>query len=51
MTIVYIVSIWTAVSIPCGIGFCWLIKTKRISFEPAEDELAQFSHHWVERRP
>lgn len=49
MIILYAILIWTAISFPCGIAFCWLIKTKRISFEPIEDELAQFSHRWVER--
>jgi len=48
MTILYIAIIWTAVSFPCGIGFCWLLKTKRISFAPIEDR-NEFQHDWLER--
>lgn len=46
----YILAVWFLTSILGTLLFVWLLKTKRIGFEVAEDELAQFRHTWEPRK-
>lgn len=41
-------ALWLIASAFSTIAFCWLLKTKRISFAPIEDR-NEFQHDWVER--
>lgn len=47
MTVVYILIGWTALSIPSGLAFCWLVKTGRIGSEAYK---APTIDDWLERR-
>lgn len=40
---------WFALSIPASLAFCWLLKTKRISFEPIVDR-SEFDRGWGPRK-
>jgi len=44
-TALTVIAIWFALSIISGILLCARLKANR----PEQDELAQFSHRWVER--